>query len=129
MSEQQPEELERLYFASGGNVGELLARLGVGRLVSFGARVAGPIFGAEPPRDEKGRFALGAAALRDCIVSVCRAGSSWPSEDRRAIQRARDAYDDGLAIMCTGREGPFLLLYSIPRKAPVAPINYFRAVA
>lgn len=65
-------------------------------------------------------FTVGREALRPFIVAVKR-GARWPDEFEPALERARADYCSGTHEMCQGREGPTIIQYSIPRKAPVAP--------
>jgi hypothetical protein len=79
-----------------------------------------------PARDKQGRPDVGRKALRDRIVSVRHVQSGgWPDADRAAITGARRRYDNGTHDMATGREGPWLILYSWKRRKPVKPRHYF----
>jgi hypothetical protein len=52
-------------------------------------------------------------------------GSQWDNTSP-AILSARQTYMDGTSEMCTGRDGPWHILYSIPRNRPAKPRpNYF----
>lgn len=55
--------------------------------------------------------------LRDYVVTRCVAGDGWGGNSVKAIAKARTDYDAGTHEMCQGRDGDFLILYSIPRKA------------
>lgn len=68
---------------------------------------------------------IGREELRPYIVAVTVAGQAWSPRDRKAILSARMRYDQGLDEMCTGRDGAFLILYSIPRIKRVEPRGYF----
>ena len=65
--------------------------------------------------------------LRPFLVHIRRASDrEWNNEDEK-IAEARRAYEAGTHIMCTGRDGSWLLLYSIPRKGPRQPRpGYFK---
>lgn len=68
----------------------------------------------------------GKKELRPWLVSRKASGDAWPEADKEKIEKAREAYDDGITEMCQGRDGDFILLYSIPRKRPVKRIyRYF----
>lgn len=57
--------------------------------------------------------------LRPYLVSRKAAGDGWPEEDKEKIEVERENYDDGISEMCQGRDGDFILLYSIPRKRKI----------
>lgn len=58
--------------------------------------------------------------LRDHLVGRKRAHEVWENSEL-AIAEARSRYEAGTHEMCTGRDGDWLLLYSIPRNEPTAP--------
>lgn len=80
---------------------------------------SGPVFA--PVSDD----GWGRQELRAYIVSRTKAGAGWPLADLSKIMTARRDYDAGLVEMCTGRDGKFLILYSIPRKQPTDSRPYF----
>jgi len=65
--------------------------------------------------------------LQDFLVASRRAGDrEWDNEDA-GVAAARARYEAGTHTMATGRDGQWLLLYSIPLKWPSDPRpNYFR---
>lgn len=67
----------------------------------------------------------GRPELRDNLVARKRAHETWDNTDP-AIAAARDAYEAGTHDMATGRDGDWLLLYSVPLKKPVPRPDYFR---
>jgi hypothetical protein len=49
----------------------------------------------------------------------------WDNSDEKILE-ARANYEIGTHIMTTGRDGAWLILYSIPRKGPADPLpDYF----
>lgn len=76
-------------------------------------------------RGVTGSREIGRVELRPYIVASTVAGQAWGDKDRKAIQSARMRYDQGLDEMCTGRDGPLLILYSIPRQKRAEPRSYF----
>ncbi len=69
----------------------------------------------------------GRPELEPYLVAARRAGDrGWDNEDR-GIVVARAALEAGTHIMVTGRDGQWLLLYSIPRRGARDPRpNYFQ---
>ena len=62
---------------------------------------------------------LGRQELRQYLVSRKSVRDpKWPDEDAEKIELARDLYDDGIVEVCQGRDGNWMLLYSIPRAEP-----------
>lgn len=57
-------------------------------------------------------------------VAKKRAYQVWDNEDK-AIEKARADYEAGTHEMCTGRDGSWLILYSIPRQKASPRPNYF----
>jgi hypothetical protein len=59
-------------------------------------------------------------SMQKYAIARTRAGCPWMKSDR--ILQAQKDYDAGLIEMATGRvnteDGPFLILYAIPRKVP-----------
>lgn len=69
---------------------------------------------------------LGRPELREFMVARRRAmGEPWDNTDAR-IAEARVNFEAGTHMMATGRDGQWLLLYSIPRQGKVKPApGYF----
>lgn len=69
----------------------------------------------------------GPVEMQKYIIAVkdVRDGQGWPNKSPEIVS-ARNAYDDGLVELCTGRDGFNILLYSIPRVQPVIRKAYFR---
>lgn len=68
----------------------------------------------------------GRLSLQPYIIS--RRGiwaGDWPSEDRGRILEHRRLHDQGRTTMCQGRDGQFILQYSIPTQRPVRRNPYF----
>lgn len=66
--------------------------------------------------------------LRPYIVAKRRAMGEWDNTDPNIIE-ARGRMEAGTHIMTTHRDGPWLLLLSIPRKHTLDPHpNYFQQV-
>lgn len=59
---------------------------------------------------------FGRAELRQYIVARKLAAGQWAREDQEAIDKARQDYDDGKSEMVQGRDGDFVIQYSIPRR-------------
>lgn len=71
---------------------------------------------------------LGRPKLTKFIVSSRHINEiGWPKVDRRLIETARRNYEAGTHEMCSGRDGQWIILYSIPRKKKVAPRTWFTA--
>ena len=72
---------------------------------------------SERPRimREEQHGGYGRPELRDCLVARKRAHESWDNTSPD-IAEARANYEAGTHDMCTGRDGDWLLLYSIPQK-------------
>ena len=70
---------------------------------------------------------FGNPAMRQFIVArrMITQDRSWDN-DAEAIATARAAYEAGTHNMATGRDGDWLLLYSIPNKRLVPRPNYFK---
>lgn len=67
----------------------------------------------------------GRPELREFLVARKRAHESWDNSVP-AIAAARLDYELGTHNMATGRDGDWLLLYSIPNRKPVPRPDYFR---
>ena len=69
---------------------------------------------------------FGSPSLKPYIVGRRQAMSSgWDNEDEK-IADARGKFEAGTHILVTGRDGPWLLLYCIPRRrGPDPKPNYF----
>lgn len=64
---------------------------------------------------------LGREELRPYVVARRLASeTSWDNDDPK-ISEARDNFEAGTHIMATGRDGAYLILYSIPRKGRPDP--------
>lgn len=70
----------------------------------------------------------GRPELRQFLVARKRAHHEWDNEDP-LIAQARADYEAGTHEMATGRDGDWLILYSIPRNRPQPRPNYFRPEA
>lgn len=85
---------------------------------------------AEEQNQPRSRFeekygGLGRPELVRYTVSRKKAWEVWDN-DSGAISRARADYEAGTHEMCTGRDGDWLILYSIPNKWPAeGRTNYF----
>lgn len=82
---------------------------------------------SEKSNGRKPRFdGYGDPAMKEHLMARRKAmGPGWDNT-REKVALARKRFEEGTHIMVTGRDGPFLLLYSIPRKRPVeAQPNYF----
>jgi hypothetical protein len=60
----------------------------------------------------------GRPELQKFVVTRVRAGDDWPLFAHYEIEKARQDYDLGLSEMCQGRDGQWIILYSIPRIHP-----------
>ena len=69
---------------------------------------------------------MGRPDIQQFLIARRRALSeSWDNADPK-IAEARTNYEAGTHIMATGRDGPWLILYSIPREGkPVPKPGYF----
>lgn len=69
---------------------------------------------------------LGRPEMRQFLVARRRASDpEWDNSDAK-IAAARDNYEKGTHIMATGRDGAWLILYSMPRKGRPDPMpDYF----
>jgi hypothetical protein len=67
----------------------------------------------------------GRPELRDMLVARKLAHDVWNNDDP-AIAGARAAYEAGSHDMATGRDGQWLLLYSIPQRKPTPRPDYFQ---
>lgn len=98
---------------------ELTPNMPVADVVGEDEDVEGPSTGAD------GRLELGRASLRPFIVSYRHAHAGWPEKDRKALARARQAYDAGTHIMIQGRDGIWIIQYLWKRERVRPPINWF----
>ena len=64
--------------------------------------------------------------LRPYLVARKQAHAAWHNRDPEIVA-ARRAYDAGTHEMVTGRDGQWLLLYSIPRHVAAVREPYFHA--
>jgi hypothetical protein len=68
----------------------------------------------------------GDPAIRKFAVARRHIDGMWDDRSER-IREARNTYDNGTHEMCSGRDGLYIILYSIPRKEPVLDRRpYFR---
>jgi hypothetical protein len=67
----------------------------------------------------------GRPELREFLVGRKRAHEVWDNNDP-VIAQARAHYELGTCDMCTGRDGDWLLLYSIPNKKLKPRPDYFQ---
>lgn len=51
--------------------------------------------------------------------------AKWPSEDLQRIHEHKRLHDEGKVTMCQGRDGEWLIQYSIPNQMPVRRETYF----
>jgi hypothetical protein len=58
---------------------------------------------------------FGRPELQQYIVSRTRVLRPWPDADAAALGCARVLYDAGIVEMCQGRDGDWIIQYSIPR--------------
>lgn len=63
--------------------------------------------------------------VRFAVALKPRGGGEWPPHYREAIAIARRRYDEGTHEMCSGHARGFVVLYSIPRKAPEKREGFF----
>ena len=70
----------------------------------------------------------GPPALRKYVAGRTRAGTPWDNNSL-PIQQARAAYEAGTHDMATGRDGKWLILYSIPLASKMPRPNYFQLEA
>ena len=69
---------------------------------------------------------MGREEMQSFIVARRRVSETQWDNDSAEIAKARSDYEAGTHIMATGRDGAWLLLYSIPRKGPADPLpDYF----
>ncbi len=68
----------------------------------------------------------GRPSLHPYIISRrhCQA-PRWPVEDANRIYEHKKLHDDGKVTMCQGRDGEWILQYSIPNTPPVKRSAYF----
>lgn len=133
MTQTLEEKVREAYTRHGGDVAKTASDLGlspetVRQLFTFPQTVVTPdpsVWDMTPPTDRLGRLAVGRKSMRDKIVAVHHVNMPWSIHDRQAITIARKQYDRGTHDMVTGRDGPWIILYSIKRRRPEAPRNYF----
>jgi hypothetical protein len=68
---------------------------------------------------------FGRPELTDFIVGRKRAHETWDNT-APTIAEAREAYEAGTHDMVTGRDGDWLILYSIPQRRVTPRPDYFR---
>lgn len=76
-----------------------------------------------PPERHGGE---GPENVRKWLIARTKPSDGWKNDDPD-VALARQRFCDGTHTMVTGRDGGWLLLYSIPLKTPVAPRpDYFK---
>lgn len=79
-----------------------------------------------PRTSHEERFGgYGRPELSEFLVGRKRAHETWDNSDP-LIAGARDAYEAGTHDMATGRDGDWLLLYSIPKRRVTPRPAYFQ---
>lgn len=68
---------------------------------------------------------LGRPELRDYAVARKKAWQVWDNT-QPALAKARAEFEEGSHEMVTGRDGDWLILYSIPRRVPLPRPDYFQ---
>lgn len=53
--------------------------------------------------------------------------AKWPDEDLQRLYEHKKLHDEGKVTMCQGRDGDWLIQYSIPNNPPVRRGAYFFA--
>lgn len=76
------------------------------------------------PSFEQRYDGFGRPDLSPFLVARKKAWGVWDNDDPK-IADARDKYEQGTHEMATGRDGDWLILYSIPRKNPDPRPGYF----
>lgn len=61
---------------------------------------------------------LGRPELRPYIISRRLVTTYWPAADRVIFEKHHQLYDLGFVEMCQGRDGDWIIQYSIPRLIP-----------
>jgi hypothetical protein len=51
--------------------------------------------------------------------------AKWPAEDAQRLYEHRKLHDEGKMTMCQGRDGEWIIQYSIPNDMPVRRDTYF----
>lgn len=127
----QREKIADLYRKHGGDRNAVARELGisVGTVGELTDRVHVPLMGVTYIDDCWPRPAtLGRPRLRQYMISSRHVSEiGWPRKDRGAIEAARASYDAGTHELCQGREGSFMVLYSIPRRKRDRRVKYFAA--
>lgn len=70
----------------------------------------------------------GRPELMKYIIAIKSVNAFWDNSIPE-VAAARADYEAGKTIMVTGRDGMNNILYSIPRKTPVEPNNYFTLIS
>ena len=65
----------------------------------------------------------GRPEMRCYIVARRHVNKTWARQDSQAIEQARRLYDEGKSEMATGRDGRWIILYSIPRNSKAIRTN------
>ena len=114
------DNLRTLYEEHGGDLGRVADALGLDRpdLPTFTytprRRVPPPGTGHRPGWPSP-RF----------IVAIRHCDGPWLNEDQKGISKARDDYEAGTHEMCTGRQGDWFILFSVPRKKRCGARKFF----
>jgi len=87
--------------------------------------IADEMAGTPRVQREETHGGFGRPELREHLVARKRAGDTWDNTDPR-IADARAAYEAGTHDMATGRDGDWLILYSIPQRRVTPRPDYFR---
>lgn len=61
------------------------------------------------------------------IISRRRSGDGWPREHDLRLHHHRKLHDQGRTTMCQGRDGDFIIQYSIPSATIIPRAVYFFA--
>jgi len=68
----------------------------------------------------------GRLSLQPYIISRRRAGApSWPPEHAPLLIEHKTLHDQGKTFMCQGRDGDWIIQYSIPARKKPKPQPYF----
>lgn len=87
--------------------------------------VADELAGTPRVTREEQHGGYGRPELRDFLVARKRAHETWDNTNPD-IAAARGAYEAGTRDMVTGRDGDWLLLYSIPQTRVTPRPDYFK---
>lgn len=121
------QEIRDLVKKFGLDLSKIANRIGWPPLLVKAALVRMDLYNDEKCQFTERHGGYGRPEIRDFLVARRRAHGEWLDKDQGAIEEARVKYDKGLSEIATGRDGSFILLYSIPRKKPVKRSPYFSA--